>query len=242
MKRLFILTIILFALAGVTFWYLGQGPSGQTVNQSQVNQQKAAVVAALVPKAEAGNSAAQFELGKAYETGVGVPKNIQKAFAWYKKSADKGSSQARFTLGMMYANGKGAVRQDYFQAAKWFRVAATFNNDAASQFRLGELYFYGRGVEHDYGKAIEYYTQAANQGHAGGQYLLGAMYFEGWGVEKDYIQAYVWLKQAVPHQAQALAIHRKYDPVTRFKSLQIKMNKFQISEAEKKLKALKKRR
>lgn len=241
MKRLFVFTIILFAIAGVTFWQMGKDFAQLSQKPSAIEAADVAV-AQFLPQATAGNMDAQFALGQAYETGQGALKNAQEAYFWYKKSADKGHPKSRYQLGMMYADGKSAVRQDFFLAAKWFRVAATFNHHAPSQFRLGELYFNGRGVEHDYGKAIELYTKAARQGHAGAQYLLGAMYQEGWGVAKDFVKAYVWLKQAVPNRAQAMAIHKKYDPVLKFEILKEKMNKFQLSEAEKRFQAIKTRR
>ena len=39
------------------------------------------------------------------------------------------------------------------------------NVDAKSQFQLGEMYYYGEGVEHNYKKAIEWFEKAADQGH-----------------------------------------------------------------------------
>ena len=133
-------------------------------------------------------------------------------------------------------------RQDFNAAAKWYRLAATFNNNVDAQFRLGELHFNGRGVEHDYGKAIQYYTQAATKGHAAAQYLLGSMYQEGWGVNRDLIVAYIWLKMSAAKRAEALAINAKYDPVMKLEQLKTKMNNFQIEEAEKRLLELAKRR
>lgn len=240
MKRLFLLTIVLFACAGGTFWYLGQGRA--RLDSEQAHLTASSNVNVLLPAAKAGNQKAQYELAGLYETGYGVPKNLNTAFKWYKKSAEKGYPEARYKLGWLYANGQGGVRQDYYRSAKWYRVAAIFNDHTASQFRLGELYFNGRGVEQDYGKAIHFYTQAAKKGHAAAQYLLGAMYMEGWGVPQNYIQAYMWLKRAAPHQAQALAIHNKYDPVLKLKQLLPRMNNYQIGAADKRLANLKARR
>jgi len=239
MKRLFLLTIALFAIAGGTFWYLDQQAhqsiavsGGATLSQN---------VQALQAAAKVGNAQAQYELAQRFETGEGVPKNLKQAFNWYKKSAEQGLSEARFKMGWMFANGSG-TRQDYFTAAKWYRVAATLSNHPESQFRLGELYFNGRGVAQDYGKAIDFYTKAATKGHAASQYLLGAMFMEGWGVARDYIRAYVWLKQAAPHADQAMAVHKQYDPELKLALLIKKMNNFQISKAEKQLANLKTKR
>jgi TPR repeat protein len=51
------------------------------------------------------------------------------------------------------------------------------------------MYENGHGVEQSYEKAAEYYTMAAEQGHADAQYNLGVMYDNGHGVEQSYEKA-----------------------------------------------------
>jgi len=232
MARLFFLTVMLFALAGSTFWYLAHD---STLKKGAMETlAKFSKIKKIQPLADAGNAEAQYKLAAIYETGDGASKNQKKAFDWYLKSAEKGFGASQYKVGSMYASGVG-VRQNFFMAAKWYRLAATFNKNTLAEFRLGELYFNGRGVEHDYGKAIEFYTKAARKGHAASQYLLGSMYEDGWGVPLDYIKAYVWLKRAIVHKAEALAVHKRYDPEKKIKILMKKMNRFQIEEAEKRL-------
>jgi len=236
MKRLFIATIILSIIASLTFWGLRRkssvdlGAMGGFLKVSEFDKR--------MPAAQSGDTQAQYKIAQMYATGDGVKKDLHQAYSWYLKSAAQGFGKSRYELGLMFANGVG-VRQDYYAAAKWYRLAATFNNHAGAQFRLGELYFNGRGGEHDYGKAIHFYTLAAGKGHAAAQYLLGAMYEEGWGVPRDLIKAYIWLKLSREHRAEAMAVHRKYDPERKLKSLIGKMNNYQIGEAEKRLAVLK---
>lgn len=239
MKRLFLATITLFLIAGGTFWFMGNEPQFDTETLKKIkliSRYKETLV-----QAKAGEVAAQFAVANMLEHGDGVKLDVRASVEWYKKAADQGHGEAQFRMGWLYANGIG-LRQDYHAAAKWYRLASTFNNNTDAQFRLGELHFNGRGVEHDYGKAIKYYTLAASKGHAAAQYLLGSMYEEGWGVNRDLIVAYMWLKMAVPKQAEALAVHSKYDPVKKLEKLKTKMNNFQIEEAEKRLVELGKRR
>ena len=40
---------------------------------------------------------------------------------------------------------------------------ATGNSDA--MYELGDIYYYGENVEQDYGKALEWFQKAANQGY-----------------------------------------------------------------------------
>ena len=46
------------------------------------------------PLAEAGDAAAQFNLGGLYEKGLGVPRDGVRAFLWYRKAALKGNKPA----------------------------------------------------------------------------------------------------------------------------------------------------
>ena len=69
------------------------------------------------------NAQTQFERGKRYEKGDGVPKDIAQAVIWYRKAAEQGHAKAQFALGLSYDNGEG-VPQDYQQAYAWFSVAA----------------------------------------------------------------------------------------------------------------------
>lgn len=239
MKRLFIATIVLFMIAGVTYWLMGTNPQIDPEAMKKILQDTRFKDA--MPKALAGNAEAQYAVAKMLETGDGVKMDVRTAVEWYQKAAEQGHSASQFKMGWMFANGVG-LRQDFNAAAKWYRLAATFNNNTDAQFSLGELHFNGRGVEHDYGKAIQYYTQAATKGHAAAQYLLGSMYQEGWGVNRDLIVAYIWLKMSVAKRDEALAVHKKYDPVAKLEQLKSKMNNFQIEEAEKRLLELAKRR
>lgn len=194
-----------------------------------------------LPAAEAGDPDAQYKIATMYKTGDGVKKNPRKTLEWLLKAAEQGHAPSRYQLGWMYANGI-TVRQDYFTAAKYYRLAATFNNNSDAQFRLGELHFNGRGVEHDYGKAIKYYNQSAKTGHCGAQYILSSMYEEGWGVNRDLVMAYAWLKLAMGKRDACLKINKKFDPSVNMKRLLPKMNKFQIGQGEKRMPELEKAR
>ena len=68
-----------------------------------------------------------------------------------KAKAEAGDAEAQKTLGECYSNGQG-VKQDYAQAAQWYRKAADQGN-AAAQAALGELYEVGQGVQRDDGRS-----------------------------------------------------------------------------------------
>ena len=68
--------------------------------------------------------------------------------------------------------------------------------DPEFQFRLGSIYFHGKGVPKDYVEAVRWYRKSAEQGNVKGQYSLGYMYHEGNGVPRDYAEATRWLRKA----------------------------------------------
>ncbi len=62
-------------------------------------------------RADQGEALAQFKLASLYESGRdGVPKNLPKAAAFYRKAAEQGRADAQYNLGMMYESGHGIER------------------------------------------------------------------------------------------------------------------------------------
>ena len=53
----------------------------------------------------AANAEAQFNLGYAYEYGLGVLKDLQQAIAWYEKAAAQGDVLAQEVLDELQAEG-----------------------------------------------------------------------------------------------------------------------------------------
>ncbi len=78
------------------------------------------------------------------------------------------------------------------------------NNDATAQLIIGECYYFGWGVEQDYGKAVEWYKKSAEQGNAVAQCNLVYCYHKGQGVEQDYGRAVEWLNKSA-EQGNAVA-------------------------------------
>ena len=93
--------------------------------------------------AEQGDASAQYNLGKMYRFGQGVPQDYGKAVEWYRKAAEQDHAQAQFNLGVVYYFDRG-VPQDYTKAAEWFRKAAE-QGQVDAQFTLGLMYRNGQG-------------------------------------------------------------------------------------------------
>ena len=70
------------------------------------------------------------------------------------------------------------------------------NVSAMVQFKLGESYYKGEGVNKDVVEAIKWYRMAAEQGHASAQYQLGLWYDDGFGRLVDATLASMWYHKA----------------------------------------------
>jgi TPR repeat protein len=88
------------------------------------------------------------------------------------------------------------VPQDYAEAAKWYRLAAS-QGDVRAQNSLGLMYSDGEGASQDFREALKWYRLAAEQGHPAAQYSLGSKYNHGRGAPRNYVTAYAWLNVAV---------------------------------------------
>jgi TPR repeat protein len=147
--------------------------------------------------AQAGDSAAQVNLGRLYAGGLGVLKDEIQAKKWFELAAAKGYSLGQLNLGQWYSSAYGANR-DYIEAVKWFKLAADKGNVTA-QSALGGMYENGargfngeRGIAIDYVEAIKWFKQAAAQGDYYSYHALSRLYNSGRGVPKDAIEGERW--------------------------------------------------
>lgn len=62
--------------------------------------------------------------------------------------------------------------------------------------RLGDRYYYGRGVPQDYAGALRCYLKAAADGSAAAANSIGRMYENGQGTAQDYAEALKWYRRA----------------------------------------------
>jgi hypothetical protein len=148
--------------------------------------QTPAIDPALLDKANAGDAAAQVQLGdKSRAAGDAVTHDLQlaaeyykQAVAWYRKAADQGSVAGQMHLAALYRDGGKGFARDMEQAAAWYRKAAE-QGDVTAQATLGVLYSIGQGVPHDDVEAYFWLDLAAsvkgpNQGkYAANRQMIG---------------------------------------------------------------------
>ena len=138
----------------------------------------------------------QFQQGlTAYEQS-----DYQTAFKLWLPMAEQGDANVQFNLGVMYEDGLG-VKQDDFEAVKWYRKAAE-QGYADAQANLGSAYSAGRGVRQDYIEAVKWFKKAAENGSADGQFKLGLVYLIGQSIQKDRTLAKEWFGKACDNGEQ----------------------------------------
>lgn len=148
------------------------------------------------PLAEAGDGAAQYNLGTIYRFGQGAPKDYALARDWLGKSAAQKYPAAMRALGDMAARGEGLeAGPDLAQAADWYRQAAA-EGDPVAMTNLGSMAQRGEGMAQDPAVAVQWWTQAAETGYAPAQYDLGLAYATGEGTAMDLKLAYLWFRLA----------------------------------------------
>ena len=116
---------------------------------------------ALRARAHGGDASAQFQLGFAYDTGLGGRPDDAEAVRWYRMAAEKGLADAQYNLAVMYDSGEG-VDRDPVEAARWYREAAEQGHGLA-QLNLGAAYGDGQGVPRSYAQAYVWLSLAANR-------------------------------------------------------------------------------
>jgi TPR repeat protein len=78
---------------------------------------------ALLPKAEAGDPVAQFNLARQYVLGEGMAVNQSEFIRWCRTAAEQGLPEAQYALGMCYRQGLG-VERNTNEARAWMQKAA----------------------------------------------------------------------------------------------------------------------
>lgn len=114
----------------------GKPPEDDAFGAYQRGLYKTAYNLAL-PRAEAGDAAAQVLVAEILSRGLGVPFNPAEAAKWYGKAAEQGSPEAQFRYSAILLDGQ-YVAKDPAKARQLTEAAANAGN-AAAQFNLGQM-------------------------------------------------------------------------------------------------------
>lgn len=129
--------------------------------------------------AEAGNGRAMYFLGEYYAHGLAqnVPKNPEKSAFWRREGAKASDVLASLNVAYGLPNGsceRVTILQEWFQPV----LALAEAGDVFAQHEVGDLYWYGKGIEKNKSKAIAWYQVATDEGYWRAAETLADIYYE----------------------------------------------------------------
>lgn len=134
-------------------------------------------------------------IGYLYTSGEeGYPKDLEKAFQYYERSAKAGNGMGQCNLGLCYAYGHG-VPAHLGTAFYWYSQSAK-NDEPRGYFQQGSCYMAGRGVVADPEKGYALMLQAGEKGYLRAYFMVAFHTYYGQGTQKDPEKAYEYMKIA----------------------------------------------
>lgn len=131
---------------------------------------------------------AQYNLGRLYEAGQGVEKDVPTAVQWYIRAAQQDLDVAQQHLVRIFRQGEGTVAPNPVESTKWLERLAQGGNVPAMT-DLGTAYLQGVGVEKNAKIAHDWYLRGASQGSGEALFNLGLLYQSGYTGDADYQRA-----------------------------------------------------
>jgi len=175
------------------FWLLTTTPARADFDAGMAAYERGEFEVAMrewLPLAKAGDAEAQYRVGRLYDRGEGVDKDLSNASNWYGKAANQEHLSAMYNLGNMFWLGEG-TKKNYAEAFAYLSKASVAGH-AGAQNALAIAYSEGRGVERNDETSVYWFERSAQQGYALAQGSLAVRYTFGTGVEKDLVKAYMW--------------------------------------------------
>lgn len=112
------------------------------------------------PFAERGDADAMFNMGQARKLGRGLPRDEEKARAWFRRAAEKNHRPSQANLGILLFQ----IREKE-EALRWLKLAADAGEPRA-QYVYGVALWNGDGVPRSLSFAYAYLARSADQGLA----------------------------------------------------------------------------
>jgi TPR repeat protein len=156
---------------------------------------------AVKASCDAGKASDCVQLGRLYQNGRGLKKDMAAAAAAYKKACDLADASGCTSLGTMHNSGLG-MRKDVARAEELFRQGCD-GGDAPGCMSVG----FAQAVKEDgalslpaavasFVRANDLATKACDAGqwyasadNVSGCFVLGSLNEAGWGVRKDVVRA-----------------------------------------------------
>lgn len=153
-----------------------------------------------------------LNLGRCYEQGIGLPRDLVKARRCYSRAANENCNEAKVAAAMLYLRSLGCQNTDKSVAQGMLRELA--ETVPAAKTALGICYQHGHGITPDIVEAVRLYREAADMGDAQAKYQLAKCYAQGTGVEMDMSAYFTLLQEAADMGCPEAAIESRFDPPT----------------------------
>ncbi|KAI8889965.1 HCP-like protein, partial [Backusella circina FSU 941] len=136
----------------------------------------------------------------------------------FEKAVEYKMDDLEYNIGYLYenglqdCNGYQILNFNFSLALDWY-LRAEKKNDKRAIYRLGEMYKYGKGINHNMWAAHTYYTVGSNLRNSDSMFALANMYLEGIDVTQDMPKAfYLFFNAAnMGHQESRLLLPPLFD-------------------------------
>lgn len=135
------------------------GPSGVLIDSREAERWFRKAVLSCREEAARGNLKAQTWLGLLYSSGKGVERDLDRALRLWHGAAERGYAPAQLNVARYYW-----YEGEYEKARPWM-VQAAEQGIAAAEYKLSEMYQWGRGVPQDRKRAAAWLRRASNRGY-----------------------------------------------------------------------------
>ncbi|HEX4767169.1 MAG TPA: hypothetical protein VH414_12940 [Lichenihabitans sp.] len=156
--------------------------------------------------ADAGDAAAEYEVGLRLAEGRSVARDPKAAADWLQKAAAQGLAPAQYRLGSAYEKGIGVARDPAMAMTLYGRAAEAGNIRA--MHNLAVMAAEGAVGKPDYAKAATWFGKAAELGVRDSQFNLAILYARGLGIEQNLGKSYLWFAVAAAQGDQDAAKKR----------------------------------
>lgn len=144
----------------------------------------------LLEIAEQGNPAAQYHVGMMLNNGVGVDRDLPKAFEWFQKAAAGGDPLAAYKVGCFFGGQfQGVVSIDQQKALENKLVAA----NAGYSIAQNDVAFMYYKLE-KFDEALRWWQLSADQGFYMALFALSDIHNKGKVVPQDTSLAYAYFR------------------------------------------------
>jgi len=185
-------------------------PEWQEIYGKELLKQKGREQEALnlfYQSAKQGQLSAWYNVGKAYQEGIGVEKDCVRAMKCYELGlADPHAIGCANLAGELYYLGKNGIPQDYARAVQLFERAHTEGNHWGNDM-LGICYLLGQGCQKDPMRAKMLFEEA-DYGSDIKNYGLGLIYADGLGVPEDIKRGVEYLQKCKNYKPAQEALLR----------------------------------